>query len=868
MLLASILRRSFGESRTTMITAILFGVWAAQVPFSASGGNLLFRGDPVYRASAPIEGLRQFALDSGGSVAVWRDSGRSRYAVSINGDSVAAIAESKQTIDLRYARFDPRREVPPVPPSLESSADNRAFIVQFETQPLPTYHDAIEGLGGRVEGYLPNQAYLVLMSPSILDQVEALPYVRWVGAYRPAYRIAPAILESLSAGSLPKQRYSMLVFESGPAMKAAVAKKVRSLGGIVNDAGPGGKVLEATLTAQQLLIIARMNEVMWVDLWREQETDMDLERVLGGANYVAATPGNFRGQGVRGQMRDTGLRVTHLDFQATPPIVRANNTNDMGHGTSTTGIVFGAGASNPQGTGMLPLGQCVFLAGLSTGATRYSETLPLLAPPYECVFESNSTGSARTLDYDTESANMDQIIFDMDLLICQSQSNAGNQMSRPQAWAKNIVSVGGIVHYNDLNLANDAWNGASIGPALDGRIKPDLSSLYDNVFTVSYLGDNQYTTGFNGTSAATPIVAGHFGLMFQMWAAGTFYQTVAGNSVFSSRPHAMTAKALMINTAKQYSFSGTSANLTRTHQGWGTPQVDTLYDMRSKLFIVNEEDVLAPLTTNSYPLYVAPGESALRATLCYKDPPGIPTSASQDRVNDLTLKVIAPDGTSYYGNNGLLAGNWSTPGGSPNTVDTVECVYVQSPLSGVWTVQVIGSDINTDSHLQTGAIDADYGLVVSGVTTRIQSPTYTLERGSALSGSFSDMDTSNNVRYTVRPGAVFASAEAPARIVVQGSVPQIALSAIRITVESSASTTAVARKIEIYNNATGGYDLLDDRACTTSDTAVTAAPAGTVDYVDSGGAVKVRLSFKTTAAVFSYPWTASVDQLRISFIPQ
>ena len=72
---------------------------------------------------------------------------------------------------------------------------------------------------------------------------------------------------------------------------------------------------------------------------------------------------------------------------------------------------------------------------------------------------------------------MDDIIFDLDLSILQSQSNKGTQFSRPEAWAKNIISVGGVYHFDTLSRADDAWNnGASIGPAEDGRIKPDLSA--------------------------------------------------------------------------------------------------------------------------------------------------------------------------------------------------------------------------------------------------------------------------------------------------------------------------------------------------------------------------------------------------------
>ena len=76
--------------------------------------------------------------------------------------------------------------------------------------------------------------------------------------------------------------------------------------------------------------------------------------------------------------------------------------------------------------------------------------------------------------------------------------------SRPQAWAKNVVSGGAVQHYDTLTRDDDSWAGgsASIGPAADGRIKPDLCFFYDDTYTT-------YTTGtgygeFGGTSGATP----------------------------------------------------------------------------------------------------------------------------------------------------------------------------------------------------------------------------------------------------------------------------------------------------------------------------------------------------------------------------
>ncbi|MEU2491015.1 S8 family serine peptidase [Streptomyces sp. NPDC007883] len=303
-----------------------------------------------------------------------------------------------------------------------------------------------------------------------------------------------------------------------------------------------------------------------------------------------------------------------------------------------------------------------------------------------------------------------------------SQGNTGNRSARPQAWAKNVMSVGGTYHYDTLSRADDAWNGgASIGPAADGRIKPDLSNYYDAVHTTASGGDASYTGTFSGTSASAPITCGYAGLIFQMWADGVFDGGPGlDRDVFASRPHAATAKALLINSADQYAFTGTSHDLARMKQGWGTAGVGNLYrrhrttagGCRSwstrRTYSRGGQSATYTLTTD--------GSQPLKATMVYTDPMGSP-SAAQARVNDLTLKLTAPDGTVYWGNNGLAADVWSAPGGSANTIDTVENVFVQTPAAGTWTIEVIASQVSADGHVETPATDADFALVATGKVT-------------------------------------------------------------------------------------------------------------------------------------------------------
>lgn len=686
-------------------------------------------------------------------------------AFDLNGILFPAYGqESSSQILLSPTAFDPLQHVPAVAPSLSSEPTAQLFIVQFNTQPTQQIRQEITTLGGTVYGFVPNHSHVVKMDQTTRGQVEALAYVRWVGPYHPAYRLEAFLRESIDQGEtlFPLGVYNIAVFESGLGQKNVVAPRIAQIGGTVTVIPDNGYLLFARLTPQQLLSVAHWDEVAFVDRWFPPQLAMNVARDKGisGANYVETVAG-YRGDGVRGEVMDTYLRTNHVAFQPNAtrglPILHGPQSNFMlseEHGTKVFGCAFGDGTQSgiAGAKGIIPHAQGIFadfcrleetVAPESTtpcdneniaDADRYEHTAELVDPNgvLTAVFQSNSWGSGWGASYASMSQLMDDILFQHDLLACQAQGNDGSTTSFSEAWAKNAVSVGGVHHYDTLDKGDDSWfrehHGAgSIGPASDGRIKPDFVHFFDSVYTTYYPA--QYTD-FGGTSAATPITCGYFGLFFQMWADGVFGNTLpypgcnpaVENCVFKNRPHMTTAKAMMINTATPYTLPAVPPqDFTRTNQGWGLVQVGRLHILRSRFpLIINETHAFTesndPVTYN---VTVPANTRALRATMVYADPPGSPAVQSQHAVHNLTLKVTAPNGTTHFwGNCGLRDGNWSSNACTngdrplPNTpstvvIDTVENVFVQNPVPGTWTVRV-----NADS-IGLPYLTADFALVVS-----------------------------------------------------------------------------------------------------------------------------------------------------------
>jgi len=666
------------------------------------------------------------------------------YSISLDGRNLTVQRPVSPIVRLKYASFDPLAAEPEVPAALRADAGNRLFVVQFHTLLIDAYRAPLAEAGASLLKYVADQAFVAEMDEPARESVESLPFVRWVGAMHPAYKVDPALIDTLlprayeaagaagadadhgadaqaalgfnpaREGQADVVEYSIMMTRRGPVPQDAVAARILAMGGEVTLRVPESYRIEARLNQAQVEAVLRMNEVLFVDVPGEKSTDMDIARQIGGGLFIRDTLG-YTGQGVRAEIMDDGQRSSHVDFQ-NPPTLWHGSSGFGSHGTSTSGIVYGSGTGQSQGTGMLPNAEGKIMALWSPQPNRFVHTGRLVDPngPYRAILQSNSWGNALTTQYTTISAEMDDIIFKHDIIILNSQSNTGNRNSRPQAWAKNIVSVGGVNHRNTLDKSDDGWGGASIGPAADGRIKPDVTHFYDSIFTTASQSDTSYTTSFGGTSGATPITAGHFGLLFQMWHEEVFPGFGGGSSVFDSRPPAATAKAIIINTAEQYAFSGSGHNLSRDKQGWGMADLEYLYDHRDRMLIVNQSEQLREFESRTYQVEVFPGSPQLKVTMVYPDPMGNP-SGQFARINDLTLKVTAPDNTVYWGNNNMREANYTAPGGAANTVDTVENVFVADPTGGQWTVEVIASDINEDGDLRSPEIDATFGLVVSGI---------------------------------------------------------------------------------------------------------------------------------------------------------
>jgi len=615
-----------------------------------------------------------------------------------------------------------------------------AYLVQFVTRPIEDYRRDLESYGAQVHGFLADQAHIVRMTPETAAAIVDLPHVRWVGKLDARHKVTPEVWQQhVQRDESGAQTFGVLLVDNAPDLVADVTRQLEAAGLTIVSAS-GSSFIELSLTPDELRAVLDFDEVVFAEPATTVSGDTNQAREVGGANYIENVRG-YDGSGVTVAVVDDAVFTGHREFRSNPPTVLNSNPvfedgKVRGHGTLVSGILFAEGVRSTN-RGIVPNARPLFVSYEPAEFYDPGAFIPLLsdpAGPYQASVMVQAFGRELTTGYTALSSYVDDLLFNHDILLVQSQGNQGNQFSRPTANGKNVVSVGGVYHWNNATPDDDRWyvpvsrDGgivppASIGPTSDGRIKPDFVHFYDRVSTtkIDSSGRNNSYGNYGGTSVSTPITAGYFALLYEMWSDGVFDQVPgvlgAEKSAFAKKPAAATMRALAVNTAAEYDFEGTADDLTRTHQGWGQINARNAYNMgiRGEMpIVVDESVILGEFDSARFTVDVSnQANCGLRASMVYTDPAGSPI-ARVHRVNDLSLKLTAPNGTVYWGNNGLLAGNWSTPGGSSNNVDTTENVFLNNVARGRWTIEVIVDELNQDGHPETRALDADFGLVVSG----------------------------------------------------------------------------------------------------------------------------------------------------------
>lgn len=244
--------------------------------------------------------------------------------------------------------------------------------------------------------------------------------------------------------------------------------------------------------------------------------------------------------------------------------------------------------------------------------------------------------------------------------------------------AKNNLVIANAKPFFGLININDT---SSQGPSDDGRIKPDIAGDGTDVISSTSGSISDYLE-YSGTSMASPNVAGSLLLLQQ------YYNQLNANYMKSA-----TLKGLVCHTAQP----GTARTGPDPEFGWGlldaTASAETILDASNNSALIIETS-LADGNTYSKSVTVS-NTNTLSATICWTDPAGINqtgvlNSPTPALVNDLDLRLTAPDGTTTFFPWKLQLSDVSAAAvnNGDNNVDNIENIDVETPVAGTYTLSV------------------------------------------------------------------------------------------------------------------------------------------------------------------------------------
>jgi hypothetical protein len=150
---------------------------------------------PFWTTTANVLNARLVTIPGSRTVlALWeerRDDGDVSpfYAISFGGEPITTTRQTTYTIGIRAISGDPLSHLVELPVTLRAGENTELYVVQLVCPPIEALRDGIAELGATIHRYIPSHAYVVEMDHVIRARVAALPYVRWIGPYHPAYRL-------------------------------------------------------------------------------------------------------------------------------------------------------------------------------------------------------------------------------------------------------------------------------------------------------------------------------------------------------------------------------------------------------------------------------------------------------------------------------------------------------------------------------------------------------------------------------------------------------------------------------------------------------------------------------------------------------
>ncbi len=670
--------------------------------------------------------------------------------------------------------------------------DKSLVLIQFHK--IPNAEDIIQmkNAGITLFDHYPKFAYSAIITQPTAAQ---FPLIRSIFVFKPDEKVSKLLLdENFLPEHIKHGNKIEIVINYHPGVKFSEIEEIfRENNSQITQLDEYASFVKIKTTFPEIHFWANQIWSMYIEpAFGPDEPENYEGRASHRSNYVFQEfeGGNkYDGSGVWISLNDDGPISEHIDFKGRIDESQTGNNNGT-HGDHCAGTLMGAGnlVQNNRGAAFGADLKVYNVYGAFDNIYNDAANLGLVitSTSYGDGCNTGYTGFSRTLDIQTRLLPNLTHVF--------SAGNSGQDNCNYGAgvgWgvitgghkvAKNSLVVGSITKTDQLSPFS------SRGPTRDGRIKPDVVAVGSSVLSTIGTPANTYAV-FSGTSMACPAVAGLMAQLYQAY-----------RETHQKDPLSHTARAILLNSCDDLGNPGPDFSFGYGRVN-GRRSLNTITEGRFLVDSVQNEQI------KTYNIEVSAGLSEFRVMLSWNDREA-PAGSQAPLINDLDLKVIAPNGQEYL--------PWildPTPNVIALTSNAVrgedhlnlnEQITIENPIPGTYQIVVSGFYIalsNFTAYTVTHEFVKDEVVITfpNGGESLTPGQQITMRWDSyGSTGSF-DLSFSNNDGVDWFP--IFNNVNASQRH-FNWTVPNIVTGKMKLRIKRG-NIESISQKINVINAPTG-----------------------------------------------------------------
>lgn len=556
-------------------------------------------------------------------------------------------------------------------------------VLQFHELSTLSQRETLAASGVTVLQYLGANAYSALLAPSSIQQLP-VNWFRCVLPFQLAWKMEPRVWQLSKDTSTTSSNLALSFTQLSQEKMEAFLIDHRAK--ILSRKFSNQRVYEIRISNKKIYTLAASPYVTYITIQAEDQPINNDERAMTGASLLSSSLAmgglNLNGATVTVGVGDNSSGLFHTDTR--DRIINFNPDPMELHGQHVTGTIAGKGIINPRGKGLAP--NATVLAHLYN--LVWAQTAPMFQD-YNMTLTNNSYAAvvndcAVAGMYDIYSQMLDSLALQFPkVLNVFAAGNDGNKSCPPYPTgygtvvgiyqpAKNVLTVSSIRKNYTVH------QGASKGPVKDGRIKPEVVSFGAGLYSCAL---NDGYIAINGTSMACPGATGALALLTQQY-----------KQLYNTNPENALLKALLINGAVDVGTKGPDYI-----NGFGLINVYRSSEILKNNFF--EKDTAIQGASENFSINVPSNTAQLKVLLYWNDAPANPAMAKA-LVNNLDLTVTEPNNTLHHplilDATPTNVTNQATEG--VDTLNNVEQVVIDNPMSGNYTINVKGTSLPSSSQ--------------------------------------------------------------------------------------------------------------------------------------------------------------------------